>query len=166
MPQKSAAFIRKTCHCSFSIGLYRLLCAQQIRYFLNLYAARLKSRYVAFSSIGSIGRTVGSGGVTVSFIIALWVNVNYYVNMSISEIRKDLDNLKNSSNSLAAPDIDLKKVPKPLEPALNTPDQEDRAFHGITSGHPQINGQDRSCPASRWLGLRSRGGRSFVVPPS
>ena len=67
---------------------------------------------------------VGGSWVTVSFMIDLWVNVTYYVNMSISEIRKYLDNLKILSNGLAAPDIDLKKVPKPLEPAPNTPDEE------------------------------------------
>ena len=67
---------------------------------------------------------VGGSWVTVSFMIDVWVNITYYVNMAISEIRKYVDNLKILSNSLAAPDIDLKKVPKPLEPAPNTPDEE------------------------------------------
>jgi hypothetical protein len=50
--------------------------------------------------------------------------MTYYVIMSMSEIRKYLDNLKIRSNGPVAPDIDLKKVPKPLEPAPNAPDEE------------------------------------------
>ena len=94
-------------------------------------------RHVQFehkSATGSISGTVGGSGRQSalldfwSFGVASWVNMGYYVNMAMSEIRKYLDNFKIRNNGPVAPDIDLAKVPKPQEPAPKTPDEGDLPF--------------------------------------
>jgi hypothetical protein len=62
--------------------------------------------------------------VTFSFMVDRWVNMAYSVNMAISKIRKYLDDLNIRNNAPVAPDFDLKKVPKPPEPAPKTPDED------------------------------------------
>ena len=62
--------------------------------------------------------------VTFSFMVGRWGKIAYYGNMAISKIRKYLDDLKIRNNGPVAPDIDLKKVPQPPEPAPKTPDED------------------------------------------
>jgi hypothetical protein len=61
-------------------------------------------------------------------MVERWVNIAYYVNMAISKIRKYLNDLEIRNNRPVAPDIDLKKVPKPAEPAPKTPDEDVVSF--------------------------------------
>jgi hypothetical protein len=53
--------------------------------------------------------------------VAIWVNINYSVNMPISEIRKYLDNLKIRADSPVAREIDLTKVPNAAAPESMLP---------------------------------------------
>jgi len=66
----------------------------------------------------------GRGQLKFSFRVARWVNICNYVNMAISKIRKYLDDLKIRNSGPVAPDIDLKKVPEPPEPAPKTPEED------------------------------------------
>ena len=62
--------------------------------------------------------------LTFSFMVDRWASTAHYGNMAISKIRKYLDDLKIRNNSPVAPDIDLKKVPEPPEPAPKAPDED------------------------------------------
>ena len=66
--------------------------------------------------------------VTFSFMVDRWGKRDYYGNMAISKIRKYLDDLKIRNNGPVAPDIDLKKVSEPPEPASKTPDEDVAPF--------------------------------------
>jgi hypothetical protein len=50
--------------------------------------------------------------------VAIWVNINYFVNMPISNIRKYLDDLKIKAEAARVRDIDISGVPKTGEPIL------------------------------------------------
>ncbi len=79
-------------------------------------------------SVNTSGTASHSGLETCSFKVDRWVNIGYYVNMAMSEIRKYLDNLKIRNDGPVAPDIDLTKVPKPPEPATKIPAEDDVPF--------------------------------------
>ncbi|HWO34472.1 MAG TPA: hypothetical protein VNO32_37240, partial [Candidatus Acidoferrum sp.] len=50
--------------------------------------------------------------------VAIWVNINYSVNMPISKIRKYLDDLKIQADAAQRRDIDIAGAPKTREPIL------------------------------------------------
>jgi hypothetical protein len=71
--------------------------------------------YLRDSTLESTYPAGDSARTTLSSRVAFWVNINYSVNMAISEIRKYLDNLGIRTDGSLGRDIEITKVPKTLE---------------------------------------------------
>jgi len=67
----------------------------------------------------NVSGAVGARGrLTLSSRVAIWVNINYSVNMAISKIRKYLDDLRIQADAARGQDIGISGVPKTREPIL------------------------------------------------
>ena len=92
--------------------------------------------------------------------VAIWVNINYSVNMPISKIRKYLDDLKVQADAAQRREIDIPGAPKALEPilpALLTELEWKDKRKGLTAKRHGLSEQFEVAPNNIGLGQEIKG---------
>jgi hypothetical protein len=101
------------------------------------------------------GAAGARGEMPISARVAIWVNINYSVNMPVSKIRKYLDDLEIQADAAKRQDSDISGTPKTREPkllaGLTGPEWKDKRT-GLTAKRNGLSEQFEAAPSNIQLG--------------